>query len=152
MNSQFIENRLWEKKMKTTNLIFAMLFSIVVTACGGGGGSSTPPPPCASVPGVVQVNMGTGVSTSTGSAVISFDYRTQNFSIPNSIVATKYIADVGSGCLASISTWPTSGQSVVAMVLGHNYVIEASDGTHYKFSADAYSASQGYATISWVRM
>ncbi len=144
------------RQMKLILAVFPIFVAALLVGCGGGGGGSSPPPPCPPVPGVATVNIGsTGGGqyyANLGTGNIGFDNRNLNFSVicAGTVTCSTYIADVGSGCLASITTWPTSGQSAVAMVIGHNYVFDGIGGNHYKFSADAYS--QGSVTISWVKM
>lgn len=144
--------------MKTTKLL-SILFGVAVMASGGCVAEDTlepipePLPSCASVPGVARVNIGSTsggfYSTSIGGDILSFDNRNLNF---HSGIGggPRYIVNVGSGCLASVTTFPTSGPGVAAMILGNNYVLQGGSGSHYKFSADAYSS--GSVTISWVRM
>lgn len=144
--------------MKILHLM--LVFSSVVllaAGCGGGGssagGSSAGESSCPVVQGVALLNIGSTRGGSflgnIGAAAIYFNNTNLTFSEAG-VYGVNFIADVGTGCLDSITTWPTTGQTSVAMVVGHNYVVNDRNGVYYKFSVDSYSA--GVVGISWAQM
>ena len=111
---------------------------------------------CPAVAGVVNANIGgangAGYQFCPGvnSPCMTFNNVAGEFtSGPGGTVAT-YIVDVGSGCLANVTTWPTTGSSSASMVVGDNYVVLDNDGTHYKIQVNSYA--NGIVNIAWAKM
>jgi hypothetical protein len=141
--------------------------------CGGGGtssGSSDPDPFfCNFVPGQIT----TSVGSSTGQAGIIMGFGDSRFIRFNNMNLTVYggqhnqtpdvirseIADMGTVCLESITTWPGGTAIPQTVFVGETYLIQFVTEsqlqnppppvtTYIGFTVDAYS--NGVLTFTWV--